>query len=622
MNEVKNSDDFEVLLEYLKKTRGFDFKAYKRSSLARRVDRRMQIANVASYREYVDFLETRPAEFSALFNIILINVTSFFRDPQSWEYLRKEIVPDILSRKSADQPIRVWSAGCASGQEAYTLAMLLAELLGLPQALERVKIYATDADEEALAEARHAVYQARQVEGVPAPFLEKYFDCSANQYTFHKELRRMVIFGRHDLVQDAPISRIDLLVCRNTLMYFNAEAQSRIVSRFHFALNDGAYLFLGKAETLLTHAKSFSAIDLKTRIFKKVGRDSIRDRMLLMAQATHGATNAPVSDQTRLRDAALDSSPIAHVTIDRAGKLIEINQQARSVFGLISTDQGRQLSDLEISYRPVELRSLLEQVYAERRTIAVREVEWPTTGGEIRCLDVEVAALTDGSGSLLGAGISFIDVSLNRKLRAELQHANQELETTLEELQSTNEELETTNEELQSTVEELETTNEELQSTNEELETMNEELQSTNEELQTINDEGRQRSEDLNQINDFMNSILTGLRDGVIVVDQDLRILAWNSKAENLWGLRREEVMGKHLMNLDIGLPLDQFRTAIRNCLNGGSELEQITIDATNRRGRKISCHVSLTPLKSGSEEKTQIRGAIFVMDGQDLAEL
>ena len=227
---------FEALLGHLKASRGFDFTGYKRSSLMRRVDRRMSQVGISGYADYLDHLELHGDEFTALFNTILINVTGFFRDPEAWDHLRHDVLPALLLAKGSTQPLRIWSAGCASGEEAYTLAMVLAELLGPATFRERVKIYATDVDEEALVYARQASYSEREVRGIPPELLDRYFDLAGDRYLFRKDLRRSVIFGRNDLVQDAPISRIDLLVCRNTLMYFNAETQARILTRFHFAL--------------------------------------------------------------------------------------------------------------------------------------------------------------------------------------------------------------------------------------------------------------------------------------------------------------------------------------------------------------------------------------------------
>jgi two-component system, chemotaxis family, CheB/CheR fusion protein len=589
---------FEALLDYLQRTRGFDFSAYKRSSLQRRILKRMQEVGVQNYGDYIDFLEVHPEEFGQLFNTILINVTTFFRDERAWEYLAQEIIPRILERRKLPEPIRIWTAGCASGEEAYTLAMLFAEALGWEQFRERVKIYSTDADQEALNQARLAAYTPRQVEDVPPELLNKYFDKINGRYVFNKELRRSVIFGRHDLIQDAPISRVDLIVCRNTLMYFNAETQTKIISRFGFGLNDGGYLFLGKAEMLLTRLNMFAPMDVKRRIFTKLPRSNPRERLFVAAQGLNGDPFNHVTEATRLREAAFDADVLAHIVVDLSGQLVLANETARALFNLSANDLGRPFQDLEISYRPLELRSHIEQAYLERRPVTIKAVEL-TQPSPIapQSLDVTIIPLFEMGGSTLGVKIIFTDVTRYKKLQEELQQSHQELETAYEELQSANEELETTNEELQSTNEELETTNEELQSTNEELETMNEELQSTNEELETTNEQLRARTDELNQVNAFNEAILTSLNDAVIGVDPDLRVTMWNRRAEDMWGLRAAEVKGKHLLNLDIGLPVHQLHAPIRAIFNGEAEMQEVMLPATNRRGKAIRARVISTPL-------------------------
>ena len=241
----------------------------------------------------------------------------------------------------------------------------------------------------------------------------------------------------------------------------------------------------------------------------------------------------------------------------------------------------------------------------------IDEVEWPTPSGEVAHLEVQVVPLIDEHQSLLGASINFTDVTRSRRYKEELEHVNQGLEDAYAELQSTNEELETTNEELQSTVEELETTNEELQSTNEELETMNQEMQATNEELQTINDELGQRTTELNQLNAFLESIWAGLDGAVAVLDADLRVLVWNHGSEDLWGVRQDEVQGQHFLNLDIGLPIDQLMPALRAAMSGENGTRSAVIQATNRRGRTVTCRVTFTPLLDN--DKT-LRGVIMVV--------
>jgi two-component system CheB/CheR fusion protein len=618
MTNLSQDSDFEALLNYIKGNRGFDFTGYKRSTLMRRVTRRMQTVNIEGYSNYLDYLEVHPEEFNHLFNTLLINVTSFFRDRPAWDYISSEVIPRIAARKHLGEPIRVWSAGCASGQEACTIAIAIAQVIGVEQFSDRVKIYATDVDEEALNQARQATYEAREVSGLKPEELEQFFESSDNQrYTFRKELRRAVIFGRHDLIQDAPISKIDLLVCRNALMYFNAETQARILARFHFALRENGVLFLGKAEMLLTHTNTFTPVHLKCRIFTKVPKVNLRDRLLLMTQTGNEeeAVNH-LSNDIRLREAAFDSGPLARIVVDGNGLLALVNERARTLFSLTARDVGRPLQDLEISYRPVELRSCIEQVYSDRRAIHHKEIEWQTPQGERIYLDVQVLPLVDVGSNIMGVSINFTDVTRYKRLQDELEHSNQELEMAYEELQSSNEELETTNEELQSSNEELETTNEELQSTNEELETMNEELQSTNEELQTVNDELQRRSEELNQSNAFLESILTGLKGGVVVLDRDLRVQVWNHKAEDLWGVRMEEALGQNFLNLDIGLSVERLRQPMRTCLSGipGSS-EEVLLEAINRRGRSIQCHVTCTPLIG---TQGQIQGVILLMEKRE----
>jgi two-component system, chemotaxis family, CheB/CheR fusion protein len=603
--------DFEAVLRYLKEARGFDFTGYKRTSLARRVRRRMSQVSIDDYAEYIDHLQVSAEEFNALFNTILINVTSFHRDPDAWEYLQTEIVPAMLAERSSDEPVRIWSAGCASGEEAYSLAMVFAEALGVERFRQQVKIYATDVDEEALAQARHAAYPEAAVESVPPEMVGRYFERQGNLYVFRKDLRRSVIFGRNDLVQDAPISRIDLLVCRNTLMYFNAETQTKILSRLHFALALRGLLFLGKAEMLLSHSRIFDPVDLKRRLFRKASTGGLSSGHFAGYSPFH-ERHSDISGLDSLREYAFSASPVAQVVVTAEDVVVLINQQAEIVFALSSRDVGRPLRDLEVSYRPVELRGYIEQAKIERRTVRIKDVEWQRGSGEAVWFETHVNPLVNGESGLLGVSIVFHDVTAARALLGELAHANRQLESAYEELQSTNEELETTNEELQSTVEELETTNEELQSTNEELETMNEELQSTNDELQAINDTLRDRSLELDQVNDFLESILTSIRSGLAVIDTEMRVLAWNRGAENLWGLRQDEASGQHLLNLDIGLPMAEVQPILRRALVDADLDLTVRLEAVNRRGRHIELRVRCAGLRSASGT---VQGCILIME-------
>jgi two-component system CheB/CheR fusion protein len=598
---------FEALLEFLKRQRGFDFTGYKPAGLMRRVRKRMAEVGVEEFDAYRDYLEVHPDELAELFNTILINVTDFFRDTEAWKRLAEEFIPRIVRGKRAEEPIRVWSAGCSTGEEPYTLVILLAEALGWERFKEQVKIYATDVDDEALARARQGSYTAAELENVPEQLRNRYFETSGNRYAMRTELRRTVIFGRLDLARDAPISRLDMLVCRNTLMYFTAEAQSRILARLHLALNDSGYLFLGRAEMLLTRSNLFVPADLKARIFTKVPKPNLRERLLLLSQAggEKQPAETPSSPQPQLLDLALELTPVAQLVIDRKGALVSANQQARGLFRLDERVIGRPFLDLELSYRPVELRSRIEEAYREGRPISLPRVEYPYPGGTIHRLDVQVVPLLDGARTPLGVSITLTDVTRFHRLEEELQQANQHLETAYEELQATNEELETT-------IEELETTNEELQATNEELETMNEELHSTNEELETINDELRRRTEELNRVNSYLESILAGLHTGAVVLDRELRVQSWNARAEDLWGLRADEAVGESFLSLDIGLPVGALQQTLRSCLAGSSPVEVKVLPATNRRGRALQCRVTCTPLRN---DRSGLWGVILVLE-------
>jgi two-component system CheB/CheR fusion protein len=598
-----SDEQFEALLRHIKEQRGFDFTGYKRASLARRVRRRMEAVGLEDYEEYLDHLIVHPDEFTQLFNTILINVTGFFRDPDAWGYLRDDLLPDMLRRREG-QPIRIWSAGCASGEEAYTLAMVLAEHLGVEEFRERVKIYATDVDEEALTQGRQATYAERELEAVPEELREKYFEPSGNRFVFRKEVRRSVIFGRNDLVQDAPISHVDVLACRNTLMYFNAETQAQILNRMHFALRPDGILFLGKAEMLLSHSAYFRPVELKRRFFRKIPTEP-RDRRLAVAPPGNGTPMDDQPDTSRLHHAALMSSAAAQVVLDLEGRLALCNNRAMHLFGLTQRDVGRPIQDLELSYRPVELRTHIEEAQLQRRPVWVRDVEQVRGAGEPVTFDIQVVPLFDDAGGDVGLTVIFNDVTQYRQLQKELTYANRQLEIAYEELQSTNEELETTNEELQSTVEELETTNEELQS-------MNDELQFSNEAL-------RDRQDEVERLNRFMGAVLGSMNSGVVVVDGDMQILAWNSRAEDLWGVRTDEAVGEHLMNLDIGLPVEQLRGPIRRQLAASDgDPAELLVDAVNRRGRALQVRVTLTHIR---DHGVSAPAAMLVMDVVDPAD-
>jgi two-component system CheB/CheR fusion protein len=347
-------------------------------------------------------------------------------------------------------------------------------------------------------------------------------------------------------------------------------------------------------------------------VFRKVIKPTLRDRVRVMAgNAVRGYASI---ESENLREAAFDVGGPAHVVLDHNRSLIMANDAARRLFGLSLNDFGRPVQDLELSYRPVELRSRLDGLDRDPRAEEVKSVQW-RIGEADRIYDIRLTPLLS-DGAPLGTSIAYLDVTEPHRLQDQLASSKRELEQAYEELQSTVEELETTNEELQSTNEELETTNEELQSTNEELETMNEELQSSNEELETMNEELRHRTQEVNDVNAFLETILSTIGLAVAVVDRNQRVQIWNGNARELWGVTPEEAEDEYLLSLDIGLPLEELRHQLRATLGGESPREEVVLQATNRRGKPFQCRVTFLPLGSGGDGNTS--GAIMMMEAVD----
>jgi two-component system, chemotaxis family, CheB/CheR fusion protein len=612
--DTEKPEALQGLLDHIRRHRGIDFGNYKSTTLKRRIGKRIQELGLAGYGSYLDYLQASPDEYGPLLDTLFINVTRFFRDQESWETLRRDVIPRLIGGASAAQPLRVWCAGVASGEEAYSVAMLLVEAMGEEDFAQNAKIFATDLDDLALQQARSATYTPVDLEEVPDDLRSRYFEPLGDRFQFRPDLRRAVIFGRHDLLEDAPISRLHLLICRNTLMYFNREAQGRVLARFHFALRPEGILFLGKAEMLLTRRNLFQPADGKARLFKKVTDLTFQDRVAVMSQVGGEDDQQAMMGEARLRDLAFDASSVPEIVVDGGGTLALANAPARSTFRIGKGDLGRPFHDLELSYKPVELRAPIEEARRERRQMDINNVEWIGTDGRRRVFDVRVLPLQD-DGPLPAVKITFQDVSRFHVMNAELSELKRNTELAYEELQSTNEELETTNEELQSTVEELETTNEELQSTNEELETMNEELQSTNVEIETVNEELRERTGQLDDLNSYTRAILDGLGMAVVVLDRELKVRTWNGEAEELWGLRAADVEGRPFLELDIGLPSHELSRILQASVAEAGGRTEHRIGGHDRRGKQVGHAVTVMPLRGGTTGR--VDGVILLVEGK-----
>jgi len=595
--------ELESLLEYLRDTRSLDFTGYKRPSLTRRIRKRMHEVDAERFDDYRDVLESDPAEQARLVDTILINVTAFFRDEDAWQFLAAEVVPGIVGA-AGDGPIRVWSAGCASGEEAYSLAMVFADHVGVDEFRHRVKIFATDTDDGALAEARRGVYTRRQLEPVSAERIERYFEPVDDGFAFRSDCRRQVIFGSNDVTADAPISHLDLLVCRNVLMYFVTDTQRHVLHRFHYALEPHGHLFLGRAETISARSDLFDPVDSQLRLFRRTPGPDLPQGI--------GALAERVGSDDVLHELALAATPVAQIVLDVEGRVSGVNTRARAMLGVSVDDIGRSFRVLDLAHRPVELAPHIEQAYAERQPVVLHDVSRPLADGQLQFLEISIAPLRTSAGVDLGVSVTFADVTELGRTRMDLEQSGRDLEVANRSLRTTNEELETAVEELQSTNEELETTNEELQSANEELETMNEELQSANEELETMNEELLTQTDRIEAARRFLTGILDAVPLGLAVVDEQLDVVLWNQTAEHLFGLRAADVVDRSFLALDFGLPVGSIGPLLHAVAGDdvprrARDSRSTVVEAEDARGMRFSCRVSVGRIGRATDGDTRL---------------
>jgi two-component system CheB/CheR fusion protein len=621
----------EEVIEKIRAARSFDFRNYKRATLRRRIERRMVETRCKSHQEYVALLDASPPEFDTLISSLLIKLTSFFRDREAWAALRKKAIPELLAAHKSGDEIRVWSAGCATGEETYSIAILLAEALGPALGGYPLRVFGTDVDEAAIAHARRGVYAPQQVEEVSRERLTRWFTRVSDGLAVNKDIRRMVVFGINNLVSDAPISRLDLLLCRNVFIYLDAHLQKRVLSRFHYALRSGGLLFLGKSELIPFAAKTFAPVDLSHRLYRRAGR---REHPVLTEERIIGvleqedvsfAVRQSQEELSALGEFQRDvlnsvSFPIVCTSLD--GTVTLWNAAAARSWQRPESDVlGRKLSSLGIRGLPGDLPA--EKAAALREGKIDRQValtELPDAPDGPRIAEVEIAAMRDSGREVAALLYVLRDITQVNRLEQELETAREErdkaiedLQTANEEFQSSNEELETTNEELQSANEELQTTNEELQSTNEELETTNEELHSTNSELDATNRELAHRTEELNVLGFYHRTIIRSLANAVVVVDPLGRITLWNLAAERLLGLTEAEALGQQLWTLRIPILTRSIVKQMREHISRGVAFRADDLTYERPGGRVGHAAVSIVPL--ADEDKRELGAVLIVED-------
>lgn len=555
----------EQLIEMIAAERRLDLRGYKTSTLDRRLRRRMSQLNIASASEYMSRIREDEGEAAELLNTVLINVTEFFRDPQAWEVLHRNILPKLLERVGTGNAFRAWSVGCASGQEPYSLAITIADVLGPKLAEYDIKIYATDIDDEALRFARRGEYPADKVRRIRPEWRDRYFQGESNVKKVSREIRRMVIFGRSNLISDAPISHCNLVVCRNVLIYFDTPSQKQIFGRLHYALEPNGILFLGKAESKLSQSKRFRPIHSRWRIFQRIteGKEARFGRDV-------GESELVMTDENKMRQElralklqqkyVLETLKPGVLVLDNSDTIMSQNEAALSAWGIAPQKLvGKKLAQTELVVRCPELVEKVDATRSNNSKVITFDCRLHVEDNE-RVLAITLRPILSENGSHDGTVIYTEDITSQFKLQSTVE----QLESTGEELQSANEELETTNEELQSTNEELETTNEELQSTNEELETTNEELQSLNEELENMNQELERRSRELNELTGRYAETLRLMPWPVLLVDRDEKIQLWNSAAQKLFGIGSTSVVGVRVDQLPMQLELR--KELLRRC--------------------------------------------------------
>ncbi len=601
---------------------GHDFSQYKPSTINRRVERRMAVHQIDVLDAYVRFLQQTPAEVEALFRDLLIGVTNFFRDPEAFKVLEEQVLPRLFADKPVGSPIRVWCAGCSTGEEAYSIAILLQECMEKLKQHYAVQIFATDIDSRAIATARAGIYPANIAADITPQRLARYFSADADGGAFrvHKSLRDMLVFSEHDIIKDPPFSRLDLLTCRNVLIYLNVSLQKKVIPLFHYALRPGGVLFLGTSEGVGEFSESFAVLDRKAKLYQRNEEARARGRGAL----THRLPPLPMVDLESAsrtpgqRAASPAKLPMRELTEQALLRQLAPTSALVNERGDIFYLYGRTGMYLEPAPGEPGVSNILkmareglrrELAKALKKSAAAREnVHCPglrvKTNGHFSFVNLTVCPVPTPTGSCLylailedvaepetqpqaavPAGGEALAGTPDSETDAEqrISELLNELRTKDEFLSSAQEELDISTQELKSSIEEMQSVNEELQSTNEEMETSKEELQSVNEELNTVNIELQTKVADLSRANNDMNNLLAGTGIGTVFVDHELRILRFTPAASAIINLIQGDV-GRpvsHIVSNMVGY--DSLSEDVREVLNS---LAPKTVEVRTTNGK------------------------------------
>ena len=574
-------EELNALLAILRTRIGHDFSSYKKNTVLRRIERRMAVNEAGGLKKYLAILEESPHEAHILSQELLIGVTSFFRDPEAFEFLRNEAIPCLFANRNPEDPIRIWHPCCATGEEAYSVAILIKEYLEKENLQTKVQIFATDIDEAAVAQARAGFYSDSISSEVSEELLKKYFTRSENRWQVTKQLREMIVFAHHSLIKDPPFSRLDLLVCRNFLIYLNPDIQKRLIPLFHQVLRPGGFLFLGSAETVGLHSDLFVPIDNRWKIFSRQEGERRVDMLFpysgLVRKAGAGACSVRPTEPLDPTPVALAEKLLAEryaparVIINEKNEIIHYSNLAGTYLVLPGGELTRDLLKMAKEELRPALRAAIYKAIADQREVVFRGIKMVAGSGETG-INVIVAPLiapppagklalvifepapppTDFPGANtedVGSVEETSRDSLIRQLEEQLRVTDEQLQATSEQLETSNEGFMSANEELMTVNEELQSTNEELQSTNEELETSKEELQALNEELVTVNFELQGKVEELNLATSDLENLISSSEIATLFLDRDLNIKGFTPAAAAIF----------NLIQTDIGRPFRHF---------------------------------------------------------------
>ncbi|MDP2180538.1 chemotaxis protein CheB [Methylicorpusculum sp.] len=549
------------ILMQLRTITGHDFALYKKSTIGRRIERRMSQNNIDDADVYALYLKENPAEVHLLFKELLINVTNFFRDIEAFAVLENEILPQLCADKPDNYLFRVWVAGCATGEEAYSIAILLRERMAQSHQEFKVQIYSTDLDDDAIATARAGFYPPNIAQDVTPERLRRFFIKEEAGYRVKKEIREMIVFATQNVIKDPPFTKLDLLSCRNLMIYLEAEMQNRLIPMFHYALKPGGVLFLSPSESVGNHTELFSSLNRKWKLYRAT--HSIKSSRALMAHVVSWASESGDTDSEETmkkitepnfaeltRRLLVQCFAPASVVIDHKGNILYVHGDTGKYLRPAPGQASLNVVDMAREGMELELRTAIRAAANEGASILGHELQVKTNGG-FSTVSLSVRPLPDGSHNLLL--VSFQDVvipgvkSKGKRIvkTAELGRI-EELERNIaylkESHQLQNEEQQATNEELKSTNEEMQSTNEELQSTNEELETSKEELQSVNEELITVNSELQAKIEQLAGMQNDMKNLLDNTNIGTVFLDDHMKIRRFTREATRIYRLVPSDV--------------------------------------------------------------------------------